>query len=78
MKMIKIDGKDYDFDALPMEAKQHLQTLQFIDAEVVRLGAQTAVFRTARIAYAKALNLALAPPADPLAQQLAGDTIKLG
>jgi hypothetical protein len=79
MQMIKIDGKDYDFDALPKEARSHYQGIQFVDAEVGRLNAQIAVCKTARVVYANALNQALtATPPNPLAQQLAGDTIKLG
>ena len=79
MQMIKIDGKDYDLDALPAEAKAQLQSMQFVDAELARLAGHVVVFKTARIAYAKALNEILqAPPPSPLAEQLKGDTIKLG
>ncbi len=78
MAMIKIDGKEFDFDAFSEDAKKQLQSLQFVDAEISRMNSQIAVFKTARIAYAKALNQSIQPPTDPLAQQLAGDTIKLG
>jgi len=78
MQIVKIDGKDYDFDTLSKEAKGHYQGLQFVDSELGRLNAQIAVFKTARMAYAKGLNDALSNQLDPLAQQLAGDTIKLG
>jgi recombinational DNA repair ATPase RecF len=78
MQMIKIDGKDYDFDTLPTEAKAQFQSLQFVDAELARLGALVAVLKTARISYAKGLNVSLQAADDPLAKQLAGDTIKLG
>jgi hypothetical protein len=50
-------------------ARAQLQSLQFVDGELARLQAQTAVLQTARAAYAKALNAAL--PA-----LLAGDTMK--
>ncbi|MBV5297759.1 MAG: DUF6447 family protein [Rhodoferax sp.] len=56
MPMIKIDGQDYDLDSLPDAVKNQLQSLQFVDAELARLGAQTAVFKTARIAYVNALK----------------------
>lgn len=69
MPIIKIDNKDYEFDTLSDEAKSHLQSLQFVDAELARLNNQTAVFQTARIAYSKALQTAL--PALTL-----GETIK--
>lgn len=78
MAMIKIDGKEYDYDALPEDAKNQLQSIQFVDAEIGKLQSQIAVFKTARMAYTKALNQTLQTPIDPLAKQLAGDTIKLG
>jgi hypothetical protein len=74
--MINIDGKEYDFDSLPIEAKKQLQMLQFIEAESVRLAAQSAILQTARIAYSKALQDALNPPAPAAPDPLAGGTIK--
>ena len=47
------------FDTLSDDAKAQLQSLQFVDPELARLQAQTAVLQTARMAYAKALNEAL-------------------
>ncbi len=78
MKTIKIDGRDYDYDVLPDDVKKQLQSIQFVDVELGRLAAQAAVFKTARLAYAKALTQALQAPSSVLAQQLAGDTLKLG
>lgn len=75
MTMIKIDGQDYDFDSLPDAAKKQLQSMQFVDAELARLAAQTAVFQTARIGYANALKQALTPAAIP--DPLESGTIKL-
>jgi len=60
MPIIKIDEKEYEFDTLSEEAKAQLGMLQFVDAELQRLSAQTAVLQTARVAYSKALNDALA------------------
>ena len=60
MPNIKIDEKDYELDTLSDEAKAQLVNIQFVDAELQRLNAQTAVLKTARMAYAKALNEALA------------------
>jgi len=71
MPIIMIDNKEYELDTLSDNAKNQLQMLQFIDAELQRLQAQAAVLQTARMAYAKALQEAL--PHAP-----AGDTIKLG
>ena len=74
MPSIKIDDKEYDLDTLPEAAKQQLLSLQFVDGELQRLGAQTAVLQTARVAYVNALKQALinAPSV------MGGDTIKLG
>ena len=60
MPIIKIDEKDYELDNLSEEAKAQLLMLQFVDAELQRVNAQAAVLQTARVAYAKALNEALA------------------
>ena len=56
MPTIKIDNKEYELDTLSDEAKAQLASLQFVDAELQRLNAQTAVLQTARKAYAKALG----------------------
>ena len=64
MPTITIDNKPYDLDTLSDEANKQLQSLQFVDAELQRLQAQTAVLQTARIAYAKALQAVL--PVHPL------------
>jgi len=60
MPSIKIDEKDYELDDLSDEAKAQLASLQFVDAELQRINAQAAVLQTARMAYSKALNEALA------------------
>jgi hypothetical protein len=56
MSVIKIDGKDYEMDLLSTKAKEQLISLQFVDAELQRLAAQTAVLQTARMAYSEALK----------------------
>ena len=63
MPIIRIDDKDYELDTLSDEAKAQLTSIQFVDAELQRLNAQTAVLQTARNTYAKALNDALAASA---------------
>ena len=70
MSIIKIDNKEYEFDNLPDEAKAQLQSLQFVDGELSRLQAQSAVLQTARMAYSKALQAAMP-------STLADETIKL-
>jgi hypothetical protein len=74
MTTVKIEDKEYDLDLLPMEAKQAMQRIQFVDAEVTRLNAQLQVFQTARNVYFQQLK-------DAAAQTqiaLQGDTLKLG
>ena len=66
---ITIDNQSYDLDTLSDDARAQLASLQFVDAELVRLQAQIAVLQTARMAYSKALQAAL--PVMPV-----GDTIK--
>ena len=61
MPTISIDNIDYDLDTLSDEAKAQLNSLQFVDSELQRLTAQTAVLQTARMAYSKALQAALPP-----------------
>jgi hypothetical protein len=78
MPLIKIDGQDYDYDQLSEAAKKQLQSVQFVDTELVRLDNQTAVFKTARIGYINALKQALTSPPRPAPRAgiLSGDTIK--
>ena len=81
MKLIKINGVDHDLDTMSDEAKAQLQSVQFVDVELARLGMQTAALKTARVAYMNALNQALQTQqtaADPVAQMFKGDTMKLG
>ena len=59
MSTIKIDDIEYDLDSLSAEANEQLQNLQFVDQELARLQAQSAVLQTARATYANALKAAL-------------------
>ena len=74
MPIIKIDNNEYDLDTLPQKAKEQLQSIQYVDAELQRLQAQVAAMQTARIAYGKALQEALINAPSPTE----GDTLKLG
>ncbi|MDD5479260.1 DUF6447 family protein [Rhodoferax sp.] len=69
MTTITIDNHNYDLDSLSDDARAQLTSLQFVDTELARMQAQTAVLQTARMAYAKALQAAL--PVLPV-----GDTMK--
>jgi hypothetical protein len=73
MPTITIDNHSFELDTLSNEAKAQLQSLQFCDAELARLQAQTAVLQTARLAYAKALQAALP---SVLEQAQASETLK--
>lgn len=70
MPKITIDNKEYELDTLSTEARAQVASMQFVDAELARLSAQTAVLQTARIAYGNALQAVL-----PSAFE--GDTMKL-
>ena len=56
MTKITIDEKEYDLENLSDDAKAQLASIQYVDAELLRLHAQIAALQTARIAYANALN----------------------
>ena len=56
MQTIKIDDREYNLDDLSQEAKDQLVSLNFVDSELSRLGAEIAVYQTARNAYASALS----------------------
>ena len=73
MPTVTIDNHTYDLDTLSAEAKAQLTSLQFCDAELARLQAQTAVLQTARMAYSKALQAALP---SVLEQAQASETMK--
>ncbi len=60
MTTINIDNKDYEIESLSDDARAQLVSLQYVDAELVRLQAQLAAMQTARNAYATALNSLLA------------------
>jgi hypothetical protein len=59
MAKITINEKEYETDDMSDEAKLQLQSLQFVDNEIVREQLKTAALQTARNAYAKALEAAL-------------------
>jgi hypothetical protein len=59
MPIIKINDKDYDTEKLTDAAKVPILHIQMIDAELIRLNAQIAIHRTARLAYERGLAEAL-------------------
>ena len=59
MPEIKINNKSYDVDKLSENAKNQIASLQFVQSEIVRLNAKLAAFKTAEIAYSKAIEEAI-------------------
>lgn len=56
MSKITIDGKDYDLDTLPEEAKKQILSLQVCDKKIQDTEQELAILQTARNAYALALK----------------------
>lgn len=56
MAQVNIDGKDYEFDSLSAKAQANVLSLQFVQAELKKFEAQTAVYKTAESAYLKSLK----------------------
>jgi hypothetical protein len=73
MPIIKIDNKDYELDTLPQATKDLIQSIQFVDRELVRMQAHVAALQTAKTAYVRALKDSLPNEAE----EFSGDTIKL-
>ncbi len=61
MAKIRIDNQEYDTETFSADAKAKLQSLQFVEAELSRLAAKTAVYQTARVGYINALKRILEP-----------------
>jgi ABC-type antimicrobial peptide transport system ATPase subunit len=59
MAKVTIDGKEYDSETLSDEAKNHIQNVQYCEQKMADLQRELAVVRTARNAYAQALQRAL-------------------
>lgn len=56
MAKVTIEGKDYELDELSEQAKGTIVSLQFVQAEIKRLEAQLAVYKTAEMAYIRGLK----------------------
>ena len=59
MTIITIDEVEYELDSLSDDAKAEFTSLQLVDQKLAQLNAEAAVYQTARIGYANALNAAL-------------------
>lgn len=59
---LTIDGKEYDPETLPEEARKQLVNVRITDQEIERRRQQLGIAQTARRAYARALAEALPEP----------------
>lgn len=53
---ITIDGKTFATDQLNENAKGQITSIRVVDQEIARLEQQLAIYRTARVAYARVLQ----------------------
>lgn len=56
MANVKIDGKEFDSNALAEDARNNLVNIQFCDQRIAELQRQLAITQTARNAYAQVLK----------------------
>tara|TARA_Y100000746_G_C15170585_1_gene312995 strand:- start:265 stop:450 length:186 start_codon:yes stop_codon:yes gene_type:complete len=56
MPAVTINGKEYQTENLSENAQNQFVSLVFVQNEIKRLEAQLAAFKTAEIAYSKALE----------------------
>ena len=54
--LITIDGTEYRVSELSERAKQHIASIQFVDAQMTQINNELAVADTARIGYTAALK----------------------
>jgi len=59
MAKVTIDGKEYDSDALPEQARDNVLNIRFCDRKLVDLRREMAMVQTARNTYAAALQAQL-------------------
>ncbi len=59
MAKINVNNIEYEYDSLSDNAKGQVVNLQFVEAELQRFTALTAVYKTARDAYVQALQAEL-------------------
>ena len=59
MTTVTIDNKVYDLANLSDECKSHLNSIQYVEQELVRLQDKAAVLQTAKNTYLQALKAAL-------------------
>lgn len=57
--LVRINDREYALTDLSDDAKVQLKSLRITDVEIERLRAQLAIYKTARIAYARELEALL-------------------
>ena len=62
MPKITIDGIEYNTEDMSEDALAQVRSLQFVEAQIQRLQAEISICRTARQAYARALQNNLPEP----------------
>jgi hypothetical protein len=66
-KTIRINGKSYSEEDLSEAARAQVINLRVTDSEIERMKATLAIYQTARVAYAQALQKELGLVADTVA-----------
>ncbi len=61
-RTVTIDGTAYQLDVLSESARMQLGNIKAVDAEIRRMDAQLAIYKTARAAYARVLKGELSNP----------------
>lgn len=56
---VTIDGTVYTIEQLSLEARKQLESLNLVDRKIYELQQELAIIQTARIAYSRALVVAL-------------------
>ena len=56
MATITIDGKEYDSESMSKEALAQVQSIQYVNNQLMELQMRAAAYQTARNAYASALK----------------------
>lgn len=59
MGTLNIDGREYDTDQLSESAQSQMKNIQLVDQKIAQLNQDLAIMKTARNAYARALQAEL-------------------
>lgn len=56
MAKLNIDGREYDTETLPQEAKEQVTNVQIVERKIAQLQQDIAIMKTARNAYIRDLQ----------------------